>query len=96
MKNFDVGKVPSLRVKSSRALLHAIEEHFGTLAFCRRWLDDIGQTRHLMALKNLVDNGIVQQYPPLTDIRGSFVSQMEHTLILRPTCKEVVSRGPDY
>lgn len=95
MKVFDAPHTP-LRVKSSKALLHAIEQNFGTLAFCRRWLDDAGQTRHLMALKNLVDNDLVQPYPPLCDAKGSYVTQMEHTILLRPTCKEIVSRGDDY
>eukprot|EP00434_Breviolum_minutum_P021449 symbB.v1.2.018928.t1/scaffold1517.1/size114154/11 len=74
MKIYDAPHVP-LRVKSSKALLHAIEQNFGTLAFCRRWLDDLGQTRHLMALKNLVDNDIVQPYPPLCDAKGSWNTQ---------------------
>jgi len=95
MKIFDAPHIP-LRVKSSKALLHAIEQNFGTLAFCRRWLDDLGQTRHLMALKNLVDNDLVQPYPPLCDQKGSYVTQMEHTILIRPTCKEVVSRGDDF
>jgi len=95
MKIFDAPHVP-LRVKSAKGLLHAIEQNFGTLAFCRRWLDDIGQTRHIMALKNLVDNDLVQPYPPLCDAKGSYVTQMEHTILLRPTCKEVVSRGDDF
>merc|ERR1712194_32839 len=95
MKIFDAPHTP-LRVKSAKALLHSIEQNFGTLAFCRRWLDDLGNTRHIMALKNLVANDLVQPYPPLCDQRGSYVSQMEHTLLIRPTCKEVVSRGDDY
>jgi len=95
MKIFDAEKVP-LRVKSAKALLHAIDKQFGTLAFCRRWLDDMGETRHLMALKNLVDNDLVQPYPPLCDVRGSIVTQMEHTIYLGPRCKEVLSRGADY
>lgn len=95
MKIFDADPVP-LRVKSAKNLLHAIEKNFGTLAFCRRWLDDAGETRHLMALKNLVDNGLVQPYPPLCDSKGSIVTQMEHTIYLGPRCKEVLSRGHDY
>merc|ERR1712085_72110 len=95
MKIFDAPHIP-LRVKSSKALLHAIEQNFGTLAFCRRWLDDAGHTRHLMALKNLVDNDLVQPYPPLCDQKGSYVTQMEHTILLRPMCKEVISRGDDF
>ena len=95
MKNHERGHVP-LRLKNSKTLLYAIDQSFGTLAFCRRWLDDIGQTRHLIALKSLVDADIIVPYPPLADVKGSYVSQMEHTILLRPTCKEVVSRGPDF
>lgn len=95
MKIFDAPHVP-LRVKSSKMLLKAIGDNFGTLAFCRRWLDDLGESRHLMALKNLCDNDLVQPYPPLCDSRGSYVTQMEHTILIRPTCKEVVSRGDDF
>ena len=70
--------------------------NFGTLAFCRRFLDRIGETKYLMALKNLCDNGIIQPYPPLVDVTGSYVAQYEHTILLRPTCKEVLTRGDDY
>ena len=95
MKVFDAETIP-LRMKGSKQLLQAIDKQFSTLPFCRRWLDDIGQTRHLLNLKNLVDCGLIQDYPPLVDVKGSFTSQMEHTIFLRPTCKEVVSRGDDF
>jgi methionyl aminopeptidase len=39
---------------------------------------------------------VLQPYPPLCDVKGSYVSQFEHTILLRPTCKEVISRGDDY
>lgn len=70
--------------------------NFGTLAFCRRYLDRIGETKYLMALKSLVDQGVVDPYPPLCDARHSYVAQFEHTLYLHPTKKEVLSRGDDY
>jgi methionyl aminopeptidase len=108
MKNFDCPHVP-LRMPSAKRLLGHINKTFGTLAFCRRWLErpDGGsttvngasggqQTKYLGALKNLVDNGIIQEYPPLVDVPGSYVAQYEHTILLRPTCKEVLSRGLDY
>uniref|UniRef100_A0ACD6ADA0 Uncharacterized protein n=2 Tax=Avena sativa TaxID=4498 RepID=A0ACD6ADA0_AVESA len=95
MKNFDVGHVP-LRVAKAKQLLGTINNNFGTLAFCRRYLDRIGETKYLMALKNLCDVGIVQPIPPMCDVKGSYVSQFEHTILLRPTCKEVISRGNDY
>lgn len=95
MKNFHVGHVP-LRLARSKQLLTVIERNFGTLAFCRRWLDRLGETKYLMALRNLCDSGIVDPYPPLCDRRGCYTAQWEHTILLRPTCKEVVSRGEDY
>ncbi|EUB63654.1 Methionine aminopeptidase [Echinococcus granulosus] len=90
MKDFEVGHVPL------RQLLATIDKHFGTLAFCRRWLDRLGETKYLMGLKNLVDMGVIKAYPPLVDTRNSYTAQWEHTVILRPTCKEVVTRGDDY
>ncbi|XP_029486312.2 methionine aminopeptidase 2-like isoform X1 [Oncorhynchus nerka] len=95
MKNFDVGHVP-IRLPRAKHLLNVINENFGTLAFCRRWLDRLGESKYLMALKNLCDLGIVDPYPPLCDTKGSYTAQFEHTILLRPTCKEVVSRGDDY
>lgn len=95
MKEFIAPHVP-LRMKQSKTLLHYINQEFGTLAFCRRWLDRGGHDRHMMALKNLCDVGIINPYPPLCDIKGCYTAQYEHTILLRPTCKEVISRGDDY
>jgi len=107
MKRFDAPHVP-LRMQSSKRLLGHINKTFGTLAFCRRWLDreDGGsatvhpkggkQEKYMGALKNLCDVGIVQAYPPLCDVQGCYTAQYEHTIVMRPTCKEVVSRGDDY
>ncbi|KAH9929678.1 peptidase M24, structural domain-containing protein [Fomitopsis serialis] len=72
------------------------QQNFGTLPFCRRYLDRIGEQRYLLALNHLVQQGIVQDYPPLCDQKGAMTAQFEHTILLRPTRKEVVSRGDDY
>jgi methionyl aminopeptidase len=85
-----------LRSTQSRALYKTIKENFGTLAFCRRYLDRLGESKYLLALKTLVDSGLVDPYPPLCDIKGSFTAQYEHTFLLRPTRKEILSRGEDY
>lgn len=84
------------RLASSKSLLNVIKKNFSTLAFCRRWLDRIGQSKYQMALKDLCDKEIVDPYPPLCDNKGSYTAQFEHTIVLRPTCKEVISRGTDY
>jgi methionyl aminopeptidase len=66
MKRFDAPHVP-LRMQSSKRLLAHINKTFGTLGFCRRWLDrDDGgsatvngqngkQEKYMGALKNLCD-----------------------------------------
>ena len=89
-----MGHVP-LRLARAKSLLGSIDRNFGTLPFCRRYLDRLGETKYLMGLKNLVDSGIVDAYPPLVDVKGSYVAQFEHTILLRPTCKEIISRGDD-
>ncbi|KAG8458279.1 hypothetical protein KFE25_001571 [Diacronema lutheri] len=95
MKNFDVGYIP-LRLPKAKQLLNTINKNFDTLAFCRRWLDRLGEDKYLLALRNLCEVGIVQPYPPLCDVKGSYVAQYEHTILLRPGCKEILSRGDDF
>lgn len=91
----DAPKV-ALRISSAKTLLNSITKNFGTLPFCRRYLDRLGHDKYLLGLNNLVSSGIVEAYPPLCDVKGSWTAQSEHTFVLRPTCKEVLSRGDDY
>ncbi len=98
MLNWDAPASASsyLRSAQSKALYRTIKDNFGTLAFCRRYLDRLGESKYLLALNTLVQSGLVDPYPPLCDTKGSYTAQYEHTFILRPTCKEVLSRGDDY
>ena len=41
----------SVRLPRAKQLLNVINENFGTLAFCRRWLDRLGQVLHYFMLK---------------------------------------------
>ncbi|KAF9909967.1 Methionine aminopeptidase 2 [Lobosporangium transversale] len=92
---YDVQHVP-LRLPRAKTLLNTINKEFGTLPFCRRYLDRIGEQKYVLALRNLVEVGIVDAYPPLVDTKGSYTAQYEHTIVLKPTQKEVLSRGEDY
>ena len=85
-----------LRNDKAKALFNHINKTYSTLAWCRRWLDEGGFKNHSLALRHLIDHQIVTPYPPLCDVEGSYVSQFEHTLVLRPTIKEVLTRGDDY
>lgn len=68
----------ALRLSSAKTLLNTINKNFGTLPFCRRYLDRLGQDKYLLGLNNLVASGIVQDYPPLVDVKGSYTAQFEH------------------
>ena len=84
----------ALRVSSARSLLNTINKNFGTLPFCRRYLDRLGHEKYLLGvsclfykeqqevdllqLNNLVSSGIVEAYPPLCDVKGSYTAQFEH------------------
>ncbi|KAH8697233.1 methionine aminopeptidase 2-like protein [Talaromyces proteolyticus] len=101
METSHYAKVPdaanvALRLSSAKNLLSVINKNFGTLPFCRRYLDRLGQEKYLLGLNNLVSAGIVQDYPPLCDVKGSYTAQFEHTILLRPNVKEIISRGDDY
>ncbi|KRX03153.1 Peptidase M24, structural domain [Pseudocohnilembus persalinus] len=95
MKDFNVGKVP-LRSQRARSLLNYINKNHSTLAFCRRWLDRGGQIGHIFGLKELVNAGIINECPPLMDIKGSYVAQYEHTFYLNSSHKEILTYGDDY
>ncbi|GJE89463.1 methionine aminopeptidase [Phanerochaete sordida] len=94
-KVVDAPNVP-LRLTSAKSLLKSINKNFGTLPWCRRYLERTGESRYLLALNHLVSQGVVQDYPPLCDAPGAMTAQFEHTILLRPTRKEIVSRGDDY
>ncbi|KAF2825819.1 methionine aminopeptidase 2-like protein [Ophiobolus disseminans] len=82
---------------SAKSLLRTIDENFGTLVFARRQLERLpGVKSWHLGMRSLVQAGIVEEYRPLVDVKGSYVAQFEHTVLLRPNCKEVISRGDDY
>jgi methionyl aminopeptidase len=97
MIDYDMFQKPiPIRDSKAKNLLKHIENRYATLPWCRRHLERDGQTRHLIPLRHLTQAGIITAYPPLCDVVGSYVAQFEHTMVLRPTCKEVLTRGEDY
>lgn len=85
--------LPSPKAKQ---LVKAIQDNFGTLPWCRRYLERAGQEKYLLPLTQLVRAGVVESYPPLVDVPGSYTAQYEHTILLHPHKKEIVSKGEDY
>ncbi|GAB1211034.1 hypothetical protein ATERTT37_000146 [Aspergillus terreus] len=85
-----------LRLASAKSLLKTIDANFGSLVFCRRYLERLGVKSYHLGMKNLIENGIVESYAPLVDVKGSYTAQFEHTILLHSGGKEVISRGDDY
>jgi methionyl aminopeptidase len=58
----------SLRLNTAKSILKTINENFGTLPFCRRYLDRLGESKYLMgvscihlvcaAFSNLIMNSV--------------------------------------
>ena len=96
MKSPDVFNNVKIKSGESKSLFKFIDEHFSTMAFCPRWLEESGIPNIEKNLKYLCSHDLVEPYPPLADVEGSFTSQFEHTLMLKPTCKEVFTIDDDY
>lgn len=56
---------------------------------------DILSIRKLLPTRDKLTPSLLD-YPPLVDKKGSYTAQFEHTILLRPNVKEVISRGDDY
>ena len=86
-----------IKSANAKALYKYIDQHYSTLAFNPRWIEEeSGLTNIENNLKYLVNGNYITPYPQLVDKEGSYVSQYEHSIMLRPTCKEVFTKGDDY
>ncbi|KAK0374349.1 methionine aminopeptidase [Colletotrichum limetticola] len=94
--DYDAPAQVKLPFVSANRLYKTIKEQFGSIVFCRRYLDRLGLDRYLAGLKSLESHGILESYAPLADIKGSQSAQFEHTILLRENNKEIISRGSDY
>ena len=73
-----------VRLNESRKILELIFDEYKTLPFARRWLKDIGSPVRLhLALKELVDRGVLREYPPLREKSFKPVAQTEETIIVQ-------------
>lgn len=96
MKNINA-PYSNLKHKVSKKLLSHINKKYNTLPFCDKWLQqDKTSGFHKIGLEELCKQQIITKYPPLYDVRGSYVAQFEHTIVLKPSGKEILSKGGDY
>eukprot|EP00933_Yihiella_yeosuensis_P027723 TRINITY_DN21606_c0_g1_i2.p1 TRINITY_DN21606_c0_g1~~TRINITY_DN21606_c0_g1_i2.p1 ORF type:complete len:480 (+),score=94.70 TRINITY_DN21606_c0_g1_i2:27-1442(+) len=101
----------SMLSAKAQDLLEIIDKRFSTMAFCPRWIvqeatriksplmkggGNQAQPWWTRPLDELCTMGVVNKYPPLADIPGSFTAQYEHTVLLGSRSKEILTRGSDY
>lgn len=77
--NIYIHKGGNIRGRTERKLLKQIKKFEG-LPFSSRWLN-LG-ARDRMALKKLVNAGVVKHYPVLKEVEGGQVAQAEHTVLV--------------
>jgi hypothetical protein len=54
----DRGLIDWQRLQTAKSLLRTITKNFGSLPFCRRYLDRVGESKYLLAVsENLKENG---------------------------------------
>ena len=65
----------------TREVLKQIEAYHG-LPFCRRWLVRQFGVKANYALREMTMMGMLQQFPPLVEVKKGMVAQAEHTVLL--------------
>lgn len=81
----------SPRTPLAREVLNYILEEHYTLPFCSRWLVKKFGTKALLALRQLEQNGNLQQYNQLIESTKSPVSQAEHTIFIDENGKKIIT-----
>lgn len=72
--------------------LKIIENNFKTLAFCTRFLEKLDKTiNYNLCLNELVNENIINSYPPFFDIPESKIAHFEHTVYINENQKEILS-----
>lgn len=86
----DSMKAKFIREHKTKVMFDKLHAHFGSLPFAQRWFHDLfPKDDNLM--KKLAFLGVMKQYPQLVEAKGGIVTQMEHTVIIRDECCEVIT-----
>ena len=75
-----------LRLRTMRGIVSEISEKYKTLPFAKRWLNVSD-----LWISKLVREGVLREYPVLTEVSRRAVSQWEHTIIVEKDCARVVT-----
>eukprot|EP00971_Amphidinium_carterae_P294944 5856515-Amphidinium_carterae.1 len=73
-----------------------LQAHVGIQLWRYKFEEDSDRKWWSAPLSELCSLGIVDRYPPLADLAGSYTAQYEHTILLHDSGKEVLTRGIDF
>jgi methionyl aminopeptidase len=76
---------------SGNALYKSIYNEFKTLAFCQRHLLAHDISFKQSDLDTLVKRKLIAEYPPLYDVKGSYVAQTEKTILITDNGKTILN-----
>ena len=87
--------------KKVNLVYNHIKTESNTLPFCDKWVDNmirgkLKKQSSRLILNQLVKKRVLEAYPPLYDIEGSYVAQYEHTIYLSDGKTQILSEGLDY
>jgi len=81
-----------VRSPFARQVLMHIKEEYNTLPFTTRWITKkFGEAKTNLALKELLNKGILDKFPPLAEKNKGLVSQAENTFLIEDKV-EVLTR----
>jgi|SRR3989344_7674743 len=89
---YHIQKEGSVRDNFAREVLKYIKEEFKTLPFSSRQIYKKFGSRGLLALRQIEQFGIINQYPQLIEKDGAIVAQAEHTVLLTQKEKVITTR----
>jgi len=71
-----------VRSEAARQIIREVSNKYKTLPFARRWLFRDIKGAVLLGLRELTRIGLLHEYHPLADKKGTFISQAEDTVII--------------
>ena len=78
-----------VRSPITREILKEIESYEG-LPFTSRWLKKKFGPKANFAMNELMQLGMIQQYPPLVEVSKGIVAQAEHSVLIDDECNVIV------
>ena len=72
----------NVRSPSAREVLNFINDEYGNLPFCSRWLHKKFGTKAILSLRELENTDCLHQYTQLIESSKSKVAQAEHTILI--------------